>query len=239
MKRILQTLSQKWPEYLLEIMVLIIGINGAFNLDKWNENRKERAFELKILDEISNGLTRDISDLKWNLRKQQDAYNSARRIIRWIGQEIPYYDTLCYDFGQSNFFTSNSDNTGAYESVKNKDLALIQNDSLRYELLHIYESSYDYYAKIEDMYHDMLLYKWNTIDPKFFQDEGYDPDSPVFWSNCQTPTDTSLFRQDKVYRVQLGQMSQFNWHWMQTMKSIIERSERARGLIIQELEKRK
>jgi hypothetical protein len=49
MKRILQTLSQKWPEYLLEILVLIIGIYGAFALDNWNDERKESRETSKFL----------------------------------------------------------------------------------------------------------------------------------------------------------------------------------------------
>ncbi len=35
MKRILHLLKEKWPEYLIEILVLIIGIWAAFELSNY------------------------------------------------------------------------------------------------------------------------------------------------------------------------------------------------------------
>ena len=49
MKRILSTLKDKWPEYLLEILVLIIGVYGAFALDNWNDQRKNFEKERTLL----------------------------------------------------------------------------------------------------------------------------------------------------------------------------------------------
>jgi hypothetical protein len=48
MKRIFTTLKEKWPEYFLEILVLIIGIYGAFELANYGETKNRKKAELKF-----------------------------------------------------------------------------------------------------------------------------------------------------------------------------------------------
>ena len=59
MKRLLTTLRDKWPEYLLEIIVLVIGIYGAFELDRWNENRRASRAEKEQLINVYEALRTD------------------------------------------------------------------------------------------------------------------------------------------------------------------------------------
>jgi hypothetical protein len=73
MKRTLSKLARKWPKYILEILVLIIGIYGAFTLDNWNEDRKNRDFEQNILIELKHSLSGDITDLQYNLARHKRA----------------------------------------------------------------------------------------------------------------------------------------------------------------------
>ena len=73
MKRILSTLSQKWPEYLIEAIVIVASILGAFSLDNWNDERKESRENTKFLLALKYELEQDTSAVN-------DRLTSYRRI---------------------------------------------------------------------------------------------------------------------------------------------------------------
>ncbi len=119
MKRIFTTLSQKWPEYLLEIFVLIIGIYGAFVVDNWNEAQKERISTRILAISLIADLEKDTNFLITNLEWSQNKIANCDSILLLFSQPKNDWDTVkIYDYmnwvsQSSPFFPTN----GTYNQI--------------------------------------------------------------------------------------------------------------------------
>ncbi|MEL6699264.1 MAG: hypothetical protein AAFP89_23670 [Bacteroidota bacterium] len=62
-----------WPALAIEFFSIFIAVTMAFGLDKWNENRRDRLSETKILLEIKHGLSLDLLDMAQNIKGHTQA----------------------------------------------------------------------------------------------------------------------------------------------------------------------
>jgi hypothetical protein len=138
MKRIFTTLSRKWPEYLLEVLVLIIGIYGAFALERWNENRNARAFEQNTLERILVNLKTDRENLKGIHVRFQRAIYAYGRVIS-IDANSTEFDSLKYWLGDMAQFARFQPLTNAYEVLKSRGLDVLTNQELAYQIGKYYD----------------------------------------------------------------------------------------------------
>ena len=93
----------KYLKYALgEILLVMIGILLAVQVNNWNENRKTKIKEIKILMELRSDLVQNLADLEENIDAFNDCLNSCEIIIYHIENKIPYDDSLNYHF--SNLF---------------------------------------------------------------------------------------------------------------------------------------
>ena len=133
-----------WRKYALEFLSIFIAVLSAFGLNNWNDNRKSRNSEQKILSEIRNSISLDLKDFKGNIKSNQLSLKANDRFRDLLQNNSPiqdsiglYYILLFRDYPPII-------NSSAYESFKANDIKTITNDSLRLQII----SLYDYYYRI-------------------------------------------------------------------------------------------
>ena len=139
-----------------EIILVVIGILIALQINNWNEANKATKEELKILKEMQFNLTNDLKDCEWNINKQQELANSNAIVLSHLEQATPFNDSLGYHYGNLIYSTTQRRNMAAYDHLKAKGIDLIQNDSLRRHITAVYSERYYFIEKQELEYDNQI-----------------------------------------------------------------------------------
>ena len=153
-----------------EIVLVVIGILIALQINNNNESNKLRKQELKYLKNIKTDLIINIKELKSFINIRTESIKNAQTIIaHFEGKPILDYDefnllgTQIYNWQK---FTSN--NNTFQELLNSGNLAIISNDSIKNTLLNI-DALYKKLKSEEEHYRfdtEELIYKplYETMD---------------------------------------------------------------------------
>lgn len=148
----------KIGKYFFEFTSMFFAVIAAFALNNWNDNRRDAKAEEKILKEIRNGLVSDLEDIKANTNGHDLGMKACDFFTKLVNNMSVNQDST-----QLNFFYLTSDNTSiinnsGYESLKSKGLEVIKNDSIRRQIITLYESDYQKMYKYEETYPAFQIY---------------------------------------------------------------------------------
>lgn len=130
MKRILTTLKEKWPEYLIEGIVIVSSILGAYALDNWNEDRKNDQFESDILLLIDQNLSKDSIALDSIHKENSKAIGAINRLLAPDALQLSD-DSIALYLGAIFNFDRFRPITSAFEVLKSNGLNNVTNPKLR------------------------------------------------------------------------------------------------------------
>jgi hypothetical protein len=129
-----------------EIVHVVIGILIALQINNWNETRKDRLFEIKMLNEIQKALDNDIKDFEYLISRMQRLDSATLNIAKKIHGKALYNDSLSSkdDIKLNVLYTGAQYqyNRGPYDAVKASGIDKISNDSLRNELINLYDFTF-------------------------------------------------------------------------------------------------
>lgn len=147
-RRIRQQLLEngKLKRYLVyttgEILLVMIGILLALQVNNWNERRKQTLDERIILKEIKDNLKVDLEDFQRNLIHFKNTQMAAQNLIHAIESGAENHDSLSYHLYYVGVFPHFTPNVSGYDLLQSRGLDIVSNDSLRQAITNLYEGAY-------------------------------------------------------------------------------------------------
>jgi len=165
---------------------------AAFALDHWNENRNNRHAESKILSEIINGLDKDLADVQLNIVGHERGLRSITFFRNLITEKSPSTDSLTFFYFHLTRDFIAIQNTSGYETLKSKGLELVQNDSLRTNIISLYEYDFKALQKLEEEYDEMQFHKnyFKEINAALAQNFQFNKDKQIMGINTPLQFDS-------------------------------------------------
>jgi len=156
--------TSKYIKYAIgEIVLVMIGILLALQVNNWNENRKMQIQEIKLLSALRLELGKTYNDLvTWGIEYNSVTIDDINKIEKYLINGLDYSTELDSCFGRFPQNTSISVNSGAYNSLKTLGIDIIQNESLRMEIVNMYDVDF---LNIPDYINDENLIRSSVVFP--------------------------------------------------------------------------
>lgn len=168
-------------KYAFEFFSIFIAVISAFALSNWNDNRNSRIAESKILSEIDNGLEKDLEDARLNKAGHRMGIRAVEYFRDLIANKPVFKDSLMFHyFNLTRSFVS-VQNISGYQTLKSRGLELIVNDSLRTEIISLYEYDYNTLRKLEEEYYELQFHEvyFKGINDIFSQNFQFNEDKLI------------------------------------------------------------
>ncbi|HEV7515060.1 MAG TPA: hypothetical protein VGR07_02045 [Thermoanaerobaculia bacterium] len=145
---VLATLRHRWPEYLIEMVVIILSISISFALDQWKERRHEHEVEQLYLKTLSNNLISDtdalhdvIPETQLVIRKAQALFAASQAPPSAAAPSGPFDEDLRDIARRPSFFAHDA----AFADLRSSgNLRVIHDFRLKNAL-------FDYYGQYESI----------------------------------------------------------------------------------------
>ncbi len=136
--------ESKFNKYLLyavgEIILVMVGILLALQVNNWNENRKAKEKEVKLLIELKDDLLETKNDLLTDIEKAQQILTTTNTVYKAIIEDQisdtnPFKLSTSYILETAILFPKLS----AYEAIQSEGITIISNDNLRKKITNFYQ----------------------------------------------------------------------------------------------------
>jgi len=230
--------EDKFQKYLLyaigEIVLVVLGILIALQINNKNELRKLKAEEFIMLQNLYASVQGDLMDINIYI----DVFDSADRaiyiIIKHIEENLSFHDSLRYHFNLSTVMWPPRFNQEVFESLSSSDINNISNDNLKRNIIKYYYDAENtiagmerYGNVVEGASRDIFNTRFNAL----WNESWADPHYERSLERMMKPRDFEALKKDEEYLYFLkSQKNQLYWY---VRSRLIEARTNAEELVIQ------
>lgn len=153
-----QSIKKHFYKYLIEIVIIVLGVLIAFYLTNWGEKIKENNTEKAIISQIYFELSDNLIDLKNDIEIHRVALRGQKKIQDFLDSDKTKSDSLLMDFYWMTKDEYIFPNTSAFDNLKNSGMGIIKNDSLRDLITLVYNNYFPRISKGNNLHPDISDY---------------------------------------------------------------------------------
>lgn len=130
----------KYLKYAIgEILLVVIGILIALQINTWNENRKLKTEEIKLLKELRKNVAFNVQELDTAAYHNRENLGYLKTIQNHLTNNLPYSQKLDTAFAYLDLFNIPYLHKTAYETLKVKGIDRLENDVLKAKIIHEFD----------------------------------------------------------------------------------------------------
>jgi len=140
-----------------EIVLVVIGILIALQINNWNDNRKLKAYEITILEEIKENLIESKKEVSLAIEDDKRWQACIFKILDFLDKRKDYNTSLDQCLGSYYWSSTVQFSSSAYEELKAKGIEIISNKKLRREVTAMYDLRFDIIESEVEVWDSQLL----------------------------------------------------------------------------------
>lgn len=147
-----------------EIILLVVGVVIALQVNSWGQQRNDRELEVFYLTGIQNQVETDIVGISTFIENKNHQLNGINFLLSTINKDHNYPDSVIMDYWSEVILLSSfTVNTSLFDDLKSSGrLNVISSDELRINIQSYYAELVN--AKTIQIRNDDLIYTWfNTF----------------------------------------------------------------------------
>ena len=161
--------ENKFTKYLIyaigEILLVVVGILLALQVNNWNNERADGKRELKILNEMNQNLDMNMKRFSGEIERQDSIIRNIDIVMYQVKSGLMYHDSMGTKYASIAWTEEFNFANSSFESLQTYGLDLISSDSLRENIINLFNVRYvsisDVIDKVSGFEYAELIRHWH------------------------------------------------------------------------------